>query len=69
MARGPGVAPGRDHAAVPGHDRPRHAAPGERREERGRCVSVSVESADTALGETAELSVEEQCHVSVIHPR
>ena len=24
-ARGPGVAPGRDQAAVPGHDRPRHA--------------------------------------------
>ena len=39
MARGPGVAPGRDHAAVPGHDRPRHAAPGERRE---GGVSVSV---------------------------
>ena len=41
------------------------------RGERGRCVSVSVSvvSADTALGETAELSVEEQSDVSVIHPR
>ena len=34
-ARGPGVAPGRDQAAVPGHDRPRHEL------HQGGCVSVS----------------------------
>ena len=55
-ARGPGVAPGRDQAAVPGHEAPSRAAPGER-----EGVSVSAANVRRYEGETAKLSVWEQC--------
>ena len=55
-ARGPGVAPGRDQAAVAGHEASSRAAPGER-----EGVSVSAASVRRYEGETAKLSVWEQC--------